>query len=33
LINSVELELNQDKLLLTMQERSGSIWMLDNVDR
>lgn len=32
LINSVELELNQDKLLLTMVERSGSIWMLDNVD-
>jgi hypothetical protein len=33
LINAVELELNQDKLLLTMEERSGSIWMLDNVDQ
>jgi len=27
----VDLSLNQDKLVLTMEERSGSIWMLDNV--
>lgn len=29
----VELSLTQDRLALTMQEISGSIWMLDNVDR
>lgn len=28
----VELSLTQDKLLLTMEEVSGSIWLLDNVD-
>jgi WD40-like Beta Propeller Repeat len=28
-----ELSLTQDKLVLTMEDRSGSIWMLDNVDR
>ena len=28
-----ELTLTQDKLMLTMEERSGSIWVLDNVDR
>jgi Tol biopolymer transport system component/DNA-binding winged helix-turn-helix (wHTH) protein len=33
LINLVEISLNQDKLVLTMEERSGSIWILDNVDR
>jgi Tol biopolymer transport system component/DNA-binding winged helix-turn-helix (wHTH) protein len=31
LTNMVELSLNQDKLVLTMEERSGSIWVLDNV--
>jgi Tol biopolymer transport system component/DNA-binding winged helix-turn-helix (wHTH) protein len=31
LIPLVELSLNQDKLMLTMEERSGSIWLLDNV--
>jgi hypothetical protein len=25
--------LTRDKLVLAMEERSGSIWMLDNVDR
>ncbi len=30
-IPDVELSLNQDKLVLTMQELSGSIWVLDNV--
>ena len=30
-IADVELSLNQDKLVLTMQELSGSIWVLDNV--
>jgi Tol biopolymer transport system component len=30
-IQDVELSLNQDKLVLTMEERSGSIWVLDNV--
>ena len=28
-----ELSLTQDKLVLTMEDRSGSIWVLDNVDR
>jgi Tol biopolymer transport system component/DNA-binding winged helix-turn-helix (wHTH) protein len=32
-IPGVELELNRDKLVLTMEERSGSVWVLDNVDR
>jgi hypothetical protein len=32
-INLVELSLTQDKLVLTMEDRSGSIWMMDNVDR
>jgi Tol biopolymer transport system component/DNA-binding winged helix-turn-helix (wHTH) protein len=32
-INFVELSLTQDKLVLAMEDRSGSIWMLDNVDR
>jgi hypothetical protein len=27
----VELSLNQEKLVLTMAEVSGSIWVLDNV--
>jgi hypothetical protein len=31
-ITDVELSLNQDKLVLTMQELSGSIWVLDNVE-
>jgi WD40-like Beta Propeller Repeat len=30
-IQDVELSLIQDKLVLTMEERSGSIWLLDNV--
>ena len=29
----VELSLNQDKLVLTMAEVSGGIWVLDNADR
>jgi Tol biopolymer transport system component len=32
-IPAVGLSLTQDKLLLTMSEESGSIWLLDNVDR
>ena len=31
LIPLVDLSLNQDKLVLTMEQRSGSIWVLDNV--
>ena len=31
LIPLVQLSLNQDKLVLTMEERSGSIWVLDNI--
>jgi hypothetical protein len=27
----VQLSLNQDKLMLALEERSGSIWVLDNV--
>jgi Tol biopolymer transport system component len=30
-IEPVELSLSQDKLVLTMEENSGSIWVLDNV--
>jgi hypothetical protein len=30
-IPEVELSLTQDKLVLTMEEPSGSIWLLDNV--
>jgi Tol biopolymer transport system component len=33
MIPVVELSLTQDKLVLTMAEESGSIWVLDNVDR
>jgi hypothetical protein len=29
----VGLSLTQDKLVMTMAEESGSIWVLDNVDR
>jgi serine/threonine protein kinase len=32
-INLVELSLSQDKLVLTVEEVSGSIWVLDNVDQ
>ena len=32
-INFVELSLTQDKLVLAMEDRSGSLWVLDNVDR
>jgi len=32
-ISAVGLSLTQDKLVLTMAEESGSIWLLDNVDR
>jgi hypothetical protein len=32
-IPNVGFSLTQDKLVLTMEERSGSIWVLDNVDR
>jgi len=31
-IPPVGLSLTQDKLVLTMEEESGSIWVLDNVD-
>ena len=30
-IQDVELSLTQDKLVLTMEEVSGSIWLLENV--
>jgi hypothetical protein len=29
----VEISLTQNELVLTMEERSGSVWVLDNVDR
>ena len=29
----VALSLNQNRLVLTMEEVSGSIWVLDDVDR
>jgi hypothetical protein len=32
-IPAVDLSLNQQKLVLTMEEVSGGIWVLDNVDR
>ena len=32
-IPAVDLSLNQEKLVLTMEEVSGGIWVLDNVDR
>jgi dipeptidyl aminopeptidase/acylaminoacyl peptidase len=32
-INLVELSLSQDKLVLTVEEVSGGIWMLDKVDQ
>ena len=32
-IPPVGLSLTQDKLVMTMAEESGSIWVLDNVDR
>lgn len=32
-IPSVELSLNQDHLVLTLEQFSGNIWMLENVDR
>ncbi|HEY1894665.1 MAG TPA: hypothetical protein VGG62_00270, partial [Terracidiphilus sp.] len=32
-IPAVDLSLTQDKLVLTMAEESGSIWVLDSVDR
>jgi len=32
-ISAVEMSLTKDRLVLTMREASGSIWMLDNVDR
>jgi Tol biopolymer transport system component len=32
-INLVALSLNQNKLVLTVEERSGGIWELDNVDQ
>jgi hypothetical protein len=30
-IQDVELSITQDKLVLTMEEPSGSIWLLDDV--
>ena len=33
LIEGLGLSLNQNKLVLTMQDHSGSIWLLDNVDQ
>jgi Tol biopolymer transport system component len=32
-IEAVELSVTQDKLVITVAEQSGSIWMLDNVDK
>ena len=32
-IPAVDISLNRDTLALTLEERSGSIWVLDNVDR
>jgi dipeptidyl aminopeptidase/acylaminoacyl peptidase len=32
-INLVDLSLSQDKLVLTVEEVSGGIWVLDNVDQ
>ena len=32
-IEAVELSVTQDKLAITVQEQSGSIWVLDNVDK
>jgi len=32
-VPSVELSLNQDQLVLTLEQLSGSIWMLENVDQ
>jgi hypothetical protein len=31
-ISPVELSLTQDKLVLTPEQESGNIWILDNVD-
>jgi hypothetical protein len=33
MITPVELSLTQDKLALTMEQASGNVWFLDNVDR
>jgi len=32
-INKVDLSLTQDHILLNLEDRSGGIWLLDNVDR
>ena len=32
-LNFVELSLTQDRLVLAKEDRSGSIWVLDNADR
>jgi hypothetical protein len=32
-IQAVELSLTQDRMTLTLTEISGSIWILDSVDR
>ena len=32
-LSRVELSIAEDKLVVNMEERSGSIWMLDNVDQ
>jgi len=32
-ISLVAFSINQDKLVLTMEEVSGSIWVMDNVDQ
>ena len=32
-IPPVELSINENKLVLNMEEVSGGIWVLDNVDR
>jgi hypothetical protein len=32
-IEPVSLSLSQDRLVLTLEEVSGAIWVLDNVDR
>jgi hypothetical protein len=33
LISSVSLSLTEDKLIVTVAQRSGNIWILDDMDR
>jgi hypothetical protein len=32
-IGAVAISLSKDRLVLTMAEESGSIWLLDNIDQ